>query len=177
MTKLLPALAGETCSPAPGAPASISCPARRRPQSLHGPGRAAPSAAGMRCRGAAPLRAARGARPEVLSLPPATFPAPPGELRRRGSSSPCSARGGAAPPGAGGRWPRGAELRGTTRSGAEPPGGRQPPPGAARSGAPPPRAGGRPLPQVSVRRRRRRCAPPARSCSLAPSPAAWAESY
>lgn len=116
MTKLLPALAGETCSPAPGAPASISRPARRRPQSLHGPGRAAPSAAGMRCRGAAPLRAARGARPEVLSPPPATFPAPPGELRRRGSSSPCPARGGAAPPGAGGRWPRGAERRGAART-------------------------------------------------------------
>lgn len=119
MTKLLPAMAGETCSPAPSAAArgridQLSR-SERRPQSL------------------------RGARP--------------GAAPHRGMC-------GAAPP----RPPRAGGAAGA---------------GAARSGAEPPRRGlgaGR-LPQVSVRRRRRRRAPPARSCSLAPSPAAWAESY
>lgn len=193
MTKLLPAMAGETCSPAPIAagrgcidPLSRS---ERRPQSLHGSaGRAGPRCSAGTARDAAgPLRRAprpprAGATQSCARCRPQLSQLLPGKLRRwrRGSSSPRPAlRGAARPrPGRGGRWPRGApRRRGAVRSGAA----RRPPPlrGAARQGAErrPPRRGlgaGR-LPQVSVRRRRR--APPARSCALAPSPAAWAESY
>lgn len=194
-------MAGETCSPAPSQagrgridPLSRS---ERRPQSLKGSaGRAAPRG----CCGAAPPRsaaqpragAARAARAQSCArCRPQLSRLLPGKLRRRrrrggrpGPALPCAGRRGPARgAGAGGPAERSAP---TPRSGAErsrpPSRPARPLPGAAlrgraRSGAPPRRGlGAGRLPQVSVRRRRCR-APPARSCSLAPSPAAWAESY